>query len=100
MIHQLRACVKSPNPTHGSGWIVQVQPTKREATRPPFLFLSSQTRGKERKGRITGRASVLSCRLDLNNPPTCRGWDLGFFTQSQRWWDYGSAWSLTVAGVT
>src|SRR2546426_12694274 len=82
----------SPNPTHGSGWIVQVRPTDagtRDAPRIPptavggsfksglhhgaqgflvFLFffpLASRERN-ERGGR-------LSCRLDLNDPPTSVG---------------------------
>jgi hypothetical protein len=43
------AVQKILNPTHGSGWIVQVQPKIREPACPPFFFLSSQTRGKEKE---------------------------------------------------
>src|SRR5262252_1158288 len=45
-----RHCVKILNPTHGSGWMVQVQPTRR-APRPSRYYslhsFSSRLRGKE-----------------------------------------------------
>ena len=82
-------CAKSLNPTHGSGWIVQVQPTRSETACLPFLFFSSQREEKKDNNVIwTGSC----CRSDLNHPPTAVGgiwslrtvsWDFGLFAQSR-----------------
>ncbi len=50
--YQMRART-SENPTHGSGWIVQIQPTRR-------VILKSLSAVE---------------RSDLNNPPISVGWD-------------------------
>jgi hypothetical protein len=59
----------SLNPTHGSGWIVQAQPTKKGDCH--YCFCISLTRDarreKEKKNKNPG---ALLCRLDLNDPPT------------------------------
>src|SRR2546426_1487947 len=69
--HRLRK--NSGNPTHGSGWMVQVRPTNRDA-RPPDLFFSpslpSLREGREGKRKILG---VPLCRQGLNHPPTAVG---------------------------
>ncbi len=62
----------SLNPTHGSGWIVQVQPTKRVGRRP--FVLSSLSLAARRKGQTKSEnPGTLLCRLDLNDPPTAVG---------------------------
>src|SRR3989442_12342748 len=72
----LRLCENSGNPTHGSGWMVQVLPTNR-AVRPLFFYylpLSPRgTRGEKQNKNQDGASS--RCRLGLNHPPTIRGWD-------------------------
>ena len=57
------------NPTHGSGWIVQTQPTHgAHPIRFPLPLSPRAARGKrERKQRAAAR---LSCRPYLNNPHT------------------------------
>ena len=48
-----------PNPTHGSGWIVQVQPTKRGDSHSLFCNAHSRCEGREgSKKRIPGRSFV------------------------------------------
>ncbi len=54
--YQMRAR-PSENPTHGSGWIVQIQPVG-----------SKQSTNSRWWDSQISKASV--CRLDLNNPPT------------------------------
>src|SRR5438552_13810699 len=62
------------NPTHGSVWIVQAQPTKRAAGRLWFYYFSSlAARGKRNNKNKTGIPSAPLCRLGLNYPPTSVG---------------------------
>ena len=77
------------NTTHGSGWIVQVLPTKKCGAfcfseyhprqwvdrsgpayneRRPLLFLPLGVRGKDKRRKWNA-----ICRLDLNDPPTAVG---------------------------
>ncbi len=71
------------NTTHGSGWMVQAQPTKRAAR--PLLFLLSFSplapRGREGVGK-RGSLGAPLCRLGLNHPPTAVGGIPGVFTVS------------------
>jgi hypothetical protein len=59
----------SLNPTRGSGWIVQAQPTKKGDRHYCFcISLTRDARGEnEKKNKNT---DALVCRLDLNDPPT------------------------------
>ena len=59
----LQKRMMTQNPTDGSRWIVQVQPTHAEAG----LEQSTDCR------RWDSGASHFLCRLDLNNPPTAVG---------------------------
>src|SRR5438477_9025860 len=70
----------SGNPTHGSGWIVQVRPTI-EAARPSgsVISLPSRREGRETKN---GNLGCAPCRLGLNDPPTAVGGIPGVFTRS------------------
>src|SRR5262249_42216468 len=88
-----RGCAKNPNPTHGSGWIFQVQPT-REHARPSryyyytflsyYPFLSFPRRAsKEENNNVMSRRPW--CRLDLKYPPTAVGGYFRIFTQSLPW---------------
>src|SRR6266705_3143488 len=62
------------NPTHGSGWIVQAQPTMRAARSLCFCYISSlAARGKRYNKNKTGIRSAPLCRLGLNYPPTSVG---------------------------
>ena len=60
------------NTTHGSGWIIQVQPTERERRGLPVIILFIPFLAFARKG-ITGTAGLAFCRSDLNDPPTAVG---------------------------
>ncbi len=67
--YQMRAR-PSENPTHGSGWIVQIQPTRRviwSHYRLSKVGFEQSTNFRWWDSQIS-KASV--CRLDLNNPPT------------------------------
>jgi len=65
--------VKGPNPTHGSGWIVQVLPTICEAPVPVVILFLADARKRDEKNNNGKGASVLFCRLDLKYPPTAVG---------------------------
>ena len=55
-----RLCEKSENPTHGSGWIVQTQPTCGAPNCPfPSSSFPSRSEGKEEEGNKSGGPSVL-----------------------------------------
>ena len=62
------------NTTHGSGWIVQAQPTER-ADRPFVLCFSLSPRAAKGERRRGNRNPTVRsrCRLGLNNPPTAVG---------------------------
>jgi glycine cleavage system H lipoate-binding protein len=60
---------KLSNPIHGSGWIVQVQPTQARAQ---MLLNPTHGSGWIVQVQPTGKNLNLS-RRDLNNPPTAVG---------------------------
>ena len=62
--------MKILNTTHGSGWIVQVRPTKREAACPGYYSFLANER-KEIKRIITGGPQCSPC--SQNDPPTAVG---------------------------
>ena len=63
----VEAVRKVPNPTHGSGWIFQVQPTTEGGLDYVviFLFLAFARKRIKRESR-----GPCLCRSDLNYPPT------------------------------
>ena len=78
-----RLCENSGNTTHGSGWIVQGQPTQGHARDSRFfLSLPSRREGREIDNKKQAAARFL-CRPSLNNPPTAVGGIPGVFTQPQ-----------------
>ena len=65
-----------PNPTHGSGWIVQVLPTRENASDDVIIILLPpfpRAARKEESNNVIGAASRR--RQDLNDPPTTVGGD-------------------------
>ena len=67
----------SSNPTHGSGWMLQIRPTNQSSPPLCVIYLSPLAlRGREVKPGIPG---AHLCRLALNNPPTAVGGIPGTF---------------------
>ena len=60
------------NPTNGSWWIVQIQPTYERAARVLKSDPASETKEAEiiQKPFVGHHAVFSTKRLDLNNPPT------------------------------
>jgi hypothetical protein len=86
----------SPNTTHGSGWIVQVQPTT-EAARSLRFWLSLSPRAARGERGQTGNLWCALCRLELNDPPTAVGGIQGILAQSLQWVDRSGAAYKTAA---
>jgi hypothetical protein len=72
------------NPTHGSGWIVQVQPTKRRTRNVPFSSPSLPSRREGRDGEEKRRRDGQAlCRLGLNDPHTAV-WGIREFSRNMK----------------
>src|SRR2546428_12653188 len=73
-----RLCENSENPTHGSGWIVQVRPTTSvteflNPTNGSWWIVQIRPPNKAAKrmqSEFSFIPSTSTNRLDLNNPPT------------------------------